>query len=69
MRAIEPRKNAGIGAYSQAVAAYEPAVAVQWAMTLPPSKDRETALQGVYENWLKTDPGGKEAFGKQHGLE
>ena len=62
-------KNAGIGAYSQAVAAYEPAVAVQWAMTLPPSKDRETALQGVYENWLKTDPGGKEAFGKQHGLE
>jgi hypothetical protein len=62
-------KNAGIDAYSQVVAAYEPAVAVQWAMTLPPGEDRENALQGVYKNWLGTDPGGKQAFGTQHGLE
>jgi hypothetical protein len=62
-------KNAGIGAYSYEVAAYEPAVAVQWAMTLPAGENREKALQGVYENWLKTDPSGKEAFGKQHGFE
>jgi hypothetical protein len=62
-------KNAGIDAYSQAVAAYEPAAAVQWAMTLPPGEDRKNALQGVYENWLESDPGGKEAFGKQHGFE
>ncbi len=62
-------KNVGIGAYSHAVAAYEPAVAVQWAMTLPPGENRENALQGVYKNWLETDPGGKQAFGKQHGFE
>ena len=68
-QADEVVKNAGIGAYSHAVAAYEPAVAAQWAMTLPPGENREKALQGVYENWLKTDPGGKEAFGKRHGLE
>ncbi len=64
-----PVKNAAIHAYSYEVAAYEPAVAVQWAMTLPPGEARKDALQGVYENWLETDPGGKEAFGKQHGLE
>ena len=62
-------KNAGIGAYAHAVAAYEPAVAVQWAMTLPPGEARKNALKGVYENWLETDPGGKETFGKQHGFE
>jgi hypothetical protein len=64
-----PVKNAAIHAYSYEVAAYEPTVAAQWAMTLPAGENREKALKGVYENWLKTDAAGKEAFGKQHGFE
>jgi hypothetical protein len=62
-------KNAAIYAYSYEVAAYEPTVAAQWAMTLPAGENRKKALEGVYENWLKTDAVGKEAFGKQHGFE
>jgi hypothetical protein len=62
-------KNAAIHAYSYEVAAYEPTVAAQWAMTLPAGENRKKALEGVYENWLKTDAAGKEAFGKQHGFE
>ncbi len=64
-----PVKDAAIHAYSYEVAAYEPAAAVQWAMSLPQSENREKALKGVYENWLKTDAVGKQAFGKQHGFE
>ena len=64
-----PVKDAAISAYSFEVAAYEPAVAVQWAMTLPEGENREQALEGVYENWLKSDAAGKQAFGKQQGFE
>ncbi len=64
-----PVKNAAIHAYSYEVAAYYPTVAAQWAMSLPVGANREKALEGVYENWLKTDAAGKEAFGKQHGFE
>ncbi len=64
-----PVKNAAINAYSYEVAAYEPAVAVQWAMSLPAGENREQALEGVYKNWLKTDAHGREAFGKLYGFE
>ena len=64
-----PLKNAAIHAYSYEVAAYEPAAAVAWAMSLPAGENREQALEDVYKNWLKTDAAGREAFGKQHGFE
>ena len=64
-----PVKDAAIHAYSYEVAAYAPTVAAQWAMSLPEGENRERALEGVYENWLKTDAAGRQAFGKQHGYE
>jgi hypothetical protein len=54
--------------YCHEVAAYQPDAAVQWAMTLPPGDGRDRALQGIHENWLKTDPQGRESFGNVHGL-
>lgn len=61
-------KTHGIRAYSAAVAPYDPATAEQWALTIPPGKNRNTALRGVHGNWPKSDPEGAAAFATRHGL-
>lgn len=58
----------GIRAYSMEVAPYDPATAEQWALTIPPGKNRNTALRGVHGNWPKSDPEGAAAFVTRHNL-
>jgi hypothetical protein len=64
-----PAKSAAVEAYAAAVAEYEPQVAAQWALTLPPGPSREATLRAVYENWPASDPQGAAAFAREHGLE
>ena len=35
------------------VASIEPETATQWAMTLPPGKDRDQTLKTIHSNWPK----------------
>lgn len=64
-----PAKQVAVVAYVEAVAEYEPQVAVQWAMTLPPGTGREEALKSIYQNWPMTDPEGAAEFARAHGME
>ena len=66
-----PTKEAGISAYAVAVSHYEPETAAQWALTLPPGKERDQTLRQIYQNWPTTDSAGKEAaeaFKVEHGI-
>jgi hypothetical protein len=63
-----PTKNAAIRSYAETVSKYEPATAAQWALTLPPGKDREQTLKTIYQNWPKDDTAAKEAFKQEHGI-
>ena len=63
-----PTKNTAIRSYAETVSEYEPETATQWALTLPPGKDRDSTLNRIYENWPKDDPAAKEAFKQQHGI-
>lgn len=63
-----PTKNTAIRSYAETVSSYEPETAAQWALTLPPGKDRDSTLNKIYQNWPKDDPAAKEAFKQQHGI-
>ena len=63
-----PTKNTAIRSYAETVSKYEPETAAQWALTLPPGKDRDSTLNRIYQNWPKDDPAAKEAFKQQHGI-
>jgi hypothetical protein len=63
-----PTKNTAIRSYAVTIAEYEPATAAQWALTLPPGKDRDETLNNIYQNWPKDDPAAKEAFKQEHGI-
>jgi hypothetical protein len=64
-----PTKNTAIRSYAQTVAEYEPASAAQWAMTLPPGKDRDETLKYIYQNWPENDSTARAAFKQEHGIE
>ena len=64
-----PAKISAVRAYAETVAKYEPTTAAQWAMILPPGKDRDQTLKTIYNNWPKDAPAAKEAFKKGHGIE
>jgi hypothetical protein len=64
-----PTKNISIRSYAETVAKYEPESAAQWAMTLPPGKDREETLKNIYEKWPPNDEVAKEVFSKLHGIQ
>ena len=64
-----PAKHPAILAYAAAVAEYEPQVAGQWAMTLPPGPVRAETLKIIYQNWPSSDPVGAAAFAREHGME
>ena len=55
--------------YAETLAPFEPDSAAQWAMTLPPGKDREETLANIYEKWPKNDESAKKAFAKLHGIQ
>jgi hypothetical protein len=61
-------KQVAVKAYAEAVAGYEPQVAVQWAMTLPAGAERDSTLLSIYQNWPASDPGGAAAFAREHGF-
>lgn len=61
-------KRAAVAAYAEAVAEYEPQVAVQWAMTLPDTWRREVVLRTIHENWPEDDPQGAATFADQYGI-
>ena len=66
-----PAKQAAVRVYVEAVASYVPETAAQWAMTLPPGKERDASLKKIYQKWPKKDPAAKaaaEAFADQHGI-
>lgn len=66
-----PTKTIAIRSYAVTVAGTEPETAAQWAMTLPPGKDRDSTLKQIYENWPKSDPAAAaaaEAFAKLHDI-
>jgi hypothetical protein len=67
-----PVKTAAIRAYAETVASYEPEVAAQWALTLPPGDERDATLRQIYQNWPRPDAAASEAaaaFAKEHGIE
>ncbi len=63
-----PVKNISVRSYAETVAKYEPQTAGQWAMTLPPGKDRDETLKNIYHAWPENDPAAKDAFAKEHGI-
>ena len=66
-----PTKQAAVRGYVEAIASYEPETAEQWAMTLPPGKERDGSLRKIYQKWPTKDPADKaaaEAFADQHGI-
>lgn len=64
-----PAKNTAIRSYAETISEYEPETAAQWALTLPPGKDREETLKCIHSNWPQDDAAAKEAFAKRHGIE
>ncbi|MGL4399060.1 MAG: hypothetical protein ACRCXD_04270 [Luteolibacter sp.] len=63
-----PLKSTAVHAYAVTVAEADPQSATQWALTLPPGRDRVHTLRRIHDNWSKDDPSGKEAFAKDHGI-
>ncbi|MGJ8635121.1 MAG: hypothetical protein ACSHX7_14490 [Luteolibacter sp.] len=68
-------KYTAIREYAPTLAFSEPEGATQWAMTLPPGKERNETLKAIQENikatyinWPKDDPEGAAAFAKQQGI-
>ncbi len=55
---MAPAENTAIRAYAETISKYEPAAAAQWAMSLPPGKDRDQTLKSIYQNWPTADHGG-----------
>ena len=61
-------KTTAIRTYAETVASYDPGVAAQWALTLPPGPDRDTTLLSIYQKWPLTDPAGAAVFAKEHAI-
>ncbi len=63
-----PSKNNAIQAYAETVAPYEPETATQWALTLPPGKDRDNTLKRIHRELKGKDAGAAAAFAEKHGI-
>ncbi len=64
-----PIKTPAVKAYAEAVASYDPEVAIQWAMTIADENARRATLTAIHENWPAEDEEGAARFAAQHGLE
>ena len=62
-------KRAAVASYAITVSPYEPAVAAEWAESLPVDSKREELLQQIHHDWLQRDPAAAAAFAKKHGIE
>jgi hypothetical protein len=62
-------KIPAVTAYAKAVAAYDPEVAIKWAMTISDADARKRTLVAIHENWPEGDAEGATKFAAQHGLE
>lgn len=63
-----PAKDAAVSTYAVTVAEYEPQIAEQWAMTLPPGGERQKTLADIYQNWPKNDKAAAKEFAKRNGI-
>ncbi len=63
-----PTKHTAIRTYAETVSRYEPETAAQWALTLPPGKNRDETLKNIHQIWPEDDPA-KHAFAKDNGIE
>lgn len=64
-----PIKIPAVKAYAEAVAAYDPEVAIQWAMTISDNEARMSTLRAIHDNWPTEDEPGAARFAAQHGLD
>lgn len=64
-----PIKIPAVKAYAESVAAYEPEVAIQWAMTIADENARRATLVAIHDNWPSGDEEGAAKFAAQHGIE
>lgn len=64
-----PIKIPAVKAYAEAVAAYDPEIAIEWAMTIGDPQARRTTLKAIHDNWPTEDEEGAARFAAQHGLE
>lgn len=66
-----PEKQSAVRAYAEKVFPYEPDIAIQWALTLPPGKDRTETFRQIHKSMPKDNDDQKataEAFAKEHGV-
>jgi hypothetical protein len=63
-----PVKQAVVTGYAQVVAAQDPEVAAQWAVTLPAGKDRDRVLKRVRDEWKKKDEAAAAEFARKNGV-
>jgi hypothetical protein len=63
-----PVKQAVVTGYAQVVAAQDPEVAAQWAVTLPAGKDRDRVLKRVRDEWKKKDEAAAAEFARKNGM-
>jgi hypothetical protein len=63
-----PTKNEAIRSYAETVTRYAPLTAAQWAMILPPGKNRDQTLNKIFQSWPKNDAPAREAFKQEYGI-
>lgn len=61
-------KRLAIASYAKTVAPYEPAIAGQWAETLPADSESADLMFSIFHNWHQIDPAGAAAFARRHGV-
>lgn len=64
-----PAKQAAVRSYASTLAPYEPAVAAQWALTLPAGDPRESLIRNIHEQWKSKDETAAADFAREQGLE
>lgn len=64
-----PAKHAATCAYAETICSKDPAMAIQWALSVPEGEDRDRTLNELYNAWPKDDPAGAAAFANEHGIE
>lgn len=66
-----PAKAPSVAAFATTVAEYDPQIATQWALTMPPGVKRKETLKEIHKHWPQDDAASKaarEAFAREHGL-
>ena len=64
-----PAKQAAVKSYASTLAPYEPAIAAQWALSLPDDDQREALVRSVHQQWKSKDEAAAAEFAQEQGLE